>query len=131
MTPVQHGEPAHDEPGRYAGHAERREQGHELAREPVAHGAPPRPAPGARVGTGPQRAPGWYRRSVVLAIVAALGVPAAHGATWRQEAQAATPWAASAPTPAPTHVQSGTTAVPPTAAVADLLRRRSRAVLAR
>jgi hypothetical protein len=71
----------------------------------------------------------------VLAIVAALGVPAVNGALWLQErpgarAPAGSP-VASVPEPVPTHVQRGADPVPSTAAVADLLRRRSRAVQAR
>jgi len=120
MKPVHHGEPVeHGEPVR--------------AEEPAGAGVPPRPDLPERAAPVPQGAPGWYRRSVVLAIVAALGVPAANGALWLQErpaAQAATP-DAPVSVPAPSHVQSGTNTVPPTTAVVDLLERRSRAVLAR
>jgi hypothetical protein len=119
MKPVHHGEPVeHGEPMR--------------AEEPAEAGAPPRPDLPGRAAPVPQRAPGWYRRSVVLAIVAALGVPAANGALWLQERPPAQGGTRDAPVSvsAPTHVQSGTNTVPPTTAVVDLLERRSRAVLA-
>ncbi|MGZ4626675.1 MAG: hypothetical protein ACXV3S_10385 [Kineosporiaceae bacterium] len=91
----------------------------------------------------PPRAPGWYRRSLVLALVALAGMPVLYGAVWlgrppqeprpvaRQPAQPAQP-AQSAqpvrPAPTPGQVQSGAPAEPPTAAVDELLRRRSDAV---
>jgi hypothetical protein len=119
MQPVHSAEPVHDE-----------DRGHDG--EP----AWPHPRAGRSRRTPPvwQRAPGWYRRSAVLMIVAALGVPAVSGALWLQErpgapAPAAGP-VASAPAPLPPQVQSGTNPVPSTAAVADLLQRRSRAVRA-
>jgi hypothetical protein len=133
MQPVHHAEPAHEEPV----HDE----------EPVDDGGPARPDPGTP-GSDPtpparQRTPGWYRRIVVLAIVAALGVPAANGAVWLQERPdtGAGRSGVPAPRPSPTPVQSGTAvpsptavpstdAVPPRAAVVELLQRRSRAVLA-
>jgi hypothetical protein len=98
-----------------------------------------------------QRAPGWYRRSIVAALVAAIGIPAVNGALWVQQGPAARPGeslpaqvapaqaapaqaapAQAAPAqaaPAPTHVQSGTSSTPSTAAVLDLLHRRSQAVV--
>jgi hypothetical protein len=94
-----------------------------------------------------QRAPGWYRRSVALAVVLALGIPAVQGALWAQQrspvrgdtAVAAVPAPSSAPSSvssparsrASTQVQSGATTTPTAPAVLDLLRRRSQAVLSR
>jgi hypothetical protein len=119
MQPVRDAEPAHDE-------------------GTVDAGGPARPSARPPAEPVPQRGPGWYRRAVVLAIVAALGVPAVDGALWLQE-RPRTPAGtsgASVPRPSPTQVQSGTNgapstdALPSTAAVADLLERRSRAVTA-
>jgi hypothetical protein len=113
MQPVRHPEPAHDE-------------------ETVDAGGPGRPNPRPPAEPVLQRGPGRYRRAVVLAIVAALGVPAVNGALWLQEGRGtpAGTSGASVPRPSPTQVQSGTNAVPSTTAVADLLERRSRAVAA-
>jgi hypothetical protein len=80
------------------------------------------------------RVPTWYRRSLVLAMLAVLFVPAVSGALWAQQARSAT---ASAPSrgpspPAPSReVQSGAPAAPSTTAVLDLLRRRGAAVASR
>jgi hypothetical protein len=81
-----------------------------------------------------QRAPGWYRRSLVLALVAALCVPAVDGALAAQRAEPRTSAVSSAgpsPPPPAREVQSGAPAAPSTQTVLDLLRRRSAAVVAR
>src|SRR3954463_10740250 len=46
-------------------------------------GAGPLPyAPPQAVGRQAAHAPGWYRRSVIVAVLASLAVPALHGASW-------------------------------------------------
>jgi hypothetical protein len=78
-------------------------------------------------------AAGWYRRSLVLVLVASLTVPALYGALWPHEVRRSASAAASAPSVSrPTReIQSGAPAAPSNAAMLDLLKRRSTAVAGR
>jgi hypothetical protein len=130
MQPVHQAEPVHDE---------------ELVDASASDRSDPRGG-GFRQAQSVLQRSGWYRRSVVLAIVAALGVPAANGVLWLQEGPGARTGTspASVPRPSASQALSGTStqsttptntvpstdAVPSTAAVVDLLQRRSGAVQA-
>ncbi|HYY10446.1 MAG TPA: DUF4157 domain-containing protein [Kineosporiaceae bacterium] len=106
--------------------------------------APSRPGAPAPLATEPRPVvrrgvPTWYRRALVAAVVVALLVPAVHGALWVAQApgSSAEPVAGGPSTPAPGpgaatgQLQAGNVPPPTAAAVADLLARRSAAVLAR
>ncbi len=106
------------------------------------------PTPPPPAGAVPAPPPGWYRRLVVGAVVAALVVPAFHGALWFTEARTTDPSAGSPSTstspstssstspstPAPSGSDGGQSAdvVPPSAAeITDLLARRGGAIVER
>jgi hypothetical protein len=126
--------------------------------DPVEHAAGPPPdrrpgplevddaAPGAggplqhadpRAGGRQSRAPGWYRRSVIVAVLASLAVPALHGASWFTGPDATFPSAGVSTAPRSTapatggQRQSGDPGPPSAAQVAELLASRARAVVDR
>ncbi|HVN11265.1 MAG TPA: hypothetical protein VMT69_04165 [Kineosporiaceae bacterium] len=80
-----------------------------------------------------QRAPGWYRRSLVLGLVMLLSVAVVNGASWLRQSGSRPEAVAVGPSrSAPTHgeAQSGAPVSPSTAAVDELLQHRSEAVIA-
>src|SRR3954447_23502450 len=127
--------------------------------DPVEHAAGPPPdrrpgppevhdaAPGAggplpyahpqAVGRQAAHAPGWYRRSVIVAVLASLAVPALHGASWFTGPDATSPSAGVSTAPRSTgpatggQRQSGDPGPPSATQVAELLASRARAVVDR
>jgi hypothetical protein len=92
------------------------------------------PAPAVAV-PAPASLPGFYRRSLAIAVVVALAVPAVHGALWLTRPGGGTSTSAtSGPSVTPlggtrSPNPTGSVPTPSTAIVTDLLLRRARAVV--